>query len=184
MNIGITGTRFGGTDVQLGLLRGLLENFLLGDGKQEFHHGVCIGVDMEGHDIAIKNYKVIGHPGPSVDDIFNSRFASFAEMKKPKPHLTRNKVIVNSTDILIGVPNTSKPELYAGGNAKGGTWSTIQYSLSKDNPTIILEPNGTVASYNLGQEVFDLVNLVCIEVSASGERRSPVMREWKVIGND
>ena len=141
-NIGFTGTRKGMTKKQRESFQKLIESFKI----KEFHHGDCIGADKESHDIIKKldpKPKIMGHP-PKY-----SKYRAFCKADiwlKPKDYLTRNKDIVDSTDILIGI-TAGKEKLMS------GTWSTIRYARKKDKPIYIISPDGKLKVENIEQEI-------------------------------
>ena len=100
-------------------------------GFSVFHHGDCIGADELAHQIACKlNFHIVVHP-PN-----NSRNRAFCGkcdeesgesdsvwwMPK-KPYLSRNRDIVDQSNVLIAMPNDPMRE-----ELRSGTWSTIRYA--------------------------------------------------------
>jgi hypothetical protein len=132
MKIGITGTREGANDTQLKAILEYLQQFPAGT---EFHHGDCVGVDVE---IAIManelGFKTIAHPGPDCE--LRAHHESH-EIRGGLTHFKRNRNIVDETDTLVVVPlqNEWQP--------RGGTWYTASYAKKKNLPYVIFYPNGT-----------------------------------------
>lgn len=135
--LGFTGTRKGMTVEQKAEFRWVAT---LGR-VTEFHHGACVGADVDA-DWIISQYQEVQrhvHPGCSYDG--NMPF--FVEPKigaiiyKPRRYLHRNKVIVDSTDRLIACPDG--PE-----KVRSGTWSTIRYAMEQGKPVYIIYPDGSV----------------------------------------
>lgn len=128
MHIGFTGTQKGMTVKQLEDLKVILSELNLTD---TIHHGDCIGADAELHKLCSNMIvPVILHP-PT--DPSKRAFCSGICLL-PKPYLTRNKDIVNSSDYLIAAPNTAKETL------RSGTWSTIRYARKLGKRVVILQP--------------------------------------------
>lgn len=104
MKVGVTGTRSGLTDYQ----RSSIESFLNQKytPESEFHHGDCVGVDVECAEIA-KNigYRIVCHP-PVKDDL-RAFFESDISLE-PKTYFQRNRNIVDSVDFLIVAPYQSE----------------------------------------------------------------------------
>lgn len=133
-NIGITGRRDGCNDKQLTDLKNLLNQykFLNREGDVYLHHGDCIGVDTEAHDIGRElGFNIIIHP-PIKDDCRAFNKSHF--IHEEKTYFKRNRYIVDSCDIVIGVPPTN----YDVG--KGGTWYTINYAIKRKVPLVIIKP--------------------------------------------
>jgi len=128
MKIGITGTRKGMTEAQFGQVYEFLKQHYC-EGA-EFHHGDCVGVDVEAALLAKDlGYKVVGHPGPGADGLrayFNSDHVMPAQS-----HFKRNRIIVDTCDCLLVVP--LQPEW----QSQGGTWYTHDYAKKKNKPLII-----------------------------------------------
>ena len=131
IKLGISGSRYGlSNDAKKFLI-----NFIENNNILESHHGDCLGVDKEFHDICIeKKISVVIHP-PNINTL--RAFCKSPNILNPKPYLERNKDIVDSTDILIAFPSSDKEIL------RSGTWSTIRYAKKKKNKKIIIvPPNG------------------------------------------
>jgi len=132
MKVGITGTQIGCTGAQLKKL-----DFLIHKGITELHHGDCVGVDEESHEIALKlSIDIIIHPP---DKSYKRAFCEHAvETREPFPYLVRNENIVKETDLLIAVPKGYKEEV------RSGTWYTVRRAREKGIPIKIIHPNGNV----------------------------------------
>ena len=144
MKIGMTGTRDGMTQEQ----KDTFSRLLLELGATELHHGDCVGADSESHDLAVEQeIDIVIHP-PT-----NTAFRAFKELddlalpihyvkeiKEPFSYFTRNRHIVNDSEVLIGTPLTVSV-------TGGGTWYTINYGKKQGKPVYIIEPDGTVV-YN------------------------------------
>jgi hypothetical protein len=128
---GLTTTRHGMSGEQKAAMR----TFLLGS-IGELHHGLCVGGDADGHQIAREfGYWIVGHPPTSAALRAN---LSCDEMRPAKPYLVRNKHIVDETIALIAAP--SEPEE----QPRGGTWSTVRYARKIGRPVVLILPNGQV----------------------------------------
>ncbi len=128
------GTRHGATADQLVKLIETLYKI----GATEIHHGDCIGVDEQAHNVARELFlNIVIHP-PQVDVK-----RAFCEGKKvtvlePLPYLDRNKQIVNETDLLIALPGQVEEQL------RSGTWATVRYAQRLHRPFVLITPAGKV----------------------------------------
>lgn len=131
MRVGITGTRFDITDVQIvGITKFLNENFTKGS---ELHHGDCVGADACVAQIAKDiGYKIVCHP--PIDASLRAFFAS-DETRKPLTYFARNRNIVNETECLIVAPYQNEWQ------PKGGTWYTHDYAEKKNKPLFVFYPD-------------------------------------------
>jgi len=128
--IGVTGTRSGLTYSQEGVLR----TFLKGNLVTEFHHGDCVGADVQAAAIAKSlNYKIICHP-PIITEL-RGYFVS-DEYRPPLTYFQRNRNIVDETDFLIVLPYQDSPQ------KSGGTWYTYDYARKKNKPLLVIYPDG------------------------------------------
>lgn len=126
MIIGITGSRVGGSPEQLERLESVLRENPL---PHVLHHGDCVGVDAQAHDIAMElGYYVVVHPPL---DPSRRAWCAGDEMRPARPFLERNHNIVNECDTLIALPD--KPE-----TLRSGTWATIRYARKRATPAVIL----------------------------------------------
>lgn len=148
-NIGFTGSREGMNKAQHQALKRLLDDFIAEqaattpDSVPQFHHGDCVGADALSGDVAHDaGYEMHIHP-PSIGTLrayCANRYS--ATVYDAFPYLTRNKNIVDSTDILVSTPNG--PE-----TTRSGTWSTIRYARKKSKEIWIVYPNGKVEKENV-----------------------------------
>jgi hypothetical protein len=138
VNIGITGTRSAATRQQLEALGSLLEAFY----PIQLHHGDCVGVDEQAHDMAEDlrmnchedHYEIVIHP-PN-----NKKFRAFCKgdiILPPKEYLERNKDIVRSCHFLIAVPKEMEE------NLRSGTWATVRFAIKTKTPVIVIYPDGS-----------------------------------------
>jgi hypothetical protein len=147
--IGATGSKDGGTPAQLVTLR----QFLL-PVSTELHHGMCIGVDKQAHDIVLElnandltkgSRWIAGHPGfnPVKPDDLSKRAdcTGLNETWKPKPFPDRNRDIVDACDLLVAVPSTNDEQL------RSGTWATVRYADRIGKLVLIILRDGSIKPY-------------------------------------
>ncbi len=129
MKIGFTGTREGMTPAQKQQLHSILQSYRGG----EFHHGDCVGADIEAEEIALAcGLTVVVHPP------LNRQYRAFSKQPAltPKDYMVRNRDIVHASDVLLAAPKEAK-ELQ-----RGGTWSTWRYAQQMRKPTTLVYPDG------------------------------------------
>ena len=129
--VGFSGTRVGMTDAQK-----IAVDRLLSDPRITYVvHGDCVGADAEFHKLARDNdLRVIVCP-PT-----NDRLRAFCQgdyMNPPLGYLTRNQVIVKSSDYLVAAPKEMAEQ------EKGGTWYTVRFARKKNRKVVIVWPDGT-----------------------------------------
>jgi hypothetical protein len=142
MHIGFTGTQQGMTPAQI---EALTKGFTLIDRLNQtviLHHGDCFGADAEAHDIALSCGLYV-HIHPPINEskrawkqvpaahVFDGRWVN-----PPLEYLARNKVIVDSAQILFATPHEDAEQL------RSGTWSTVRYARRKGRQVILILPNG------------------------------------------
>ena len=136
IKIGMSGTRNGISKEALTELR----KFLSTNEISEAHHGDCIGADHDFHNEAkLYEIQIIIHPH-NID--YMRSFCKGGTVRPAKPYLTRNRNIVDETDILLAFPPT-KQEII-----RSGTWSTIRYAKRKNKKIFIIFPDGEVKKIN------------------------------------
>jgi hypothetical protein len=118
--VGFTGTREGMTTYQKNAIRQMMidVNVLMG------HHGDCIGGDEE-FDYICHDFELPVHLHPPDDPRYRAFCMDFYRTEEPRPYLVRNRVIVNSVNLLIAAPKETFEPMAARGQ---GTWSTIRYA--------------------------------------------------------
>jgi len=135
MKIGVTGTRSGMNKRQKKEFEQLLSEFLIecmANGEGEFHHGDCVGVDVEAAKIAKKlGFKVVCHP-PVKDEL--RAYHKSDEFREPKSYFARNRNIVDECDVLLVIPYQDEWQ------DQGGTWYTASYCKKKQKPFTIIWP--------------------------------------------
>ena len=139
MKIGFTGTQNGMSGLQYEAVRKLLESLEWNAERRrstEFHHGDCIGADVEAARVsAVLGMRLIVHP-PLNEAKRAFHRSDNCEVRKPKPYLDRNRDIVNECELLIAAPSSVDEQL------RSGTWSTVRYARKCEKPTIIIDPYG------------------------------------------
>lgn len=129
-NIGFTGTRNGMTEYQLHTFHDLLIPY-----SGWFHHGDCIGADVQAHDIAVsQGFNICIHP-PLQDTL--RAYCCSSHIAIPLNYLARNHEIVNAANLLIAAPNSEK-------DTRSGTWSTIRYASKRNKRIIIIWADGSI----------------------------------------
>lgn len=139
MKIGFTGTREGMSFAQKRTLASLLSYYRANNNAEEFHHGLCVGADVQAARIADGiRYITVAHPSTLLE--YEGTFTSDRTYPR-KPPLDRNKDIVRQCDIMICTPKEYfEPSVQRG----QGTWSTIRFSRDKQKKhTIIIWPDGS-----------------------------------------
>ena len=135
LKIGVTGTRNGMTEFQYDSVKEFLISVKLCgeyENLQEFHHGDCIGVDVDVAAMAAElGYKTVNHP--PIDDSLRG-FHESDVILEPHSYFARNRNIVNSTDLLIVVPREDSHQ------PKGGTWYTHDYAVKVNKPVRVFYP--------------------------------------------
>jgi hypothetical protein len=103
-----------------------------------FHHGDCVGADVEAHKIALtRAHRVTVHP--PIDDSNRARLTSGTHWRVPKPYLVRNADIVSESDVMIACPFEADEQ------PRGGTWATIRMTRKAGKPLALVLPDGTVS---------------------------------------
>lgn len=130
MKIGFTGTRFGLNE----RTKKSIKDLLISLNATEVYHGMCVGADEDFHHICKElGLKINGLPGVSVKDPHNLDYRAELEVDNLYPtmtHFQRNRVIVDSCDLLIACPLC--------GAITGGTMYTFQYAVKKNKPNILI----------------------------------------------
>lgn len=131
MILGVTGSRSGITKNQVKKLNLFLDQHDI----QELHHGDCIGADQTIHNISVnRNINVYIHP--PIKRNFRA-FCSSDFIYPEKEYLSRNRDIVNCSDIVLGFPSNFESV------PKSGTWYTINYTKEIFKKVIIIFPDGS-----------------------------------------
>ena len=141
MRVGFTGTREGMTDNQ----RSAFGLWVYARGIAEFHHGACLGADEHAvaivDDEAVPHPRIVAHPGDWGPMVSTSATAVSAEVRACRPHLERNRTIVDSCDLLTACPRGPEEQ-------RSGTWATIRYARKVGRKIVIFWPDGEVTEEN------------------------------------
>ena len=132
-HLGVTGTQGGMTIHQKSTAVRYIE--WLHEQFGVLHHGDCIGVDIEFHDLArqLTKWRIVSHPCT----ITAKRAYSDAKMSyEPKSPLERNHDIADSIGMLLVFPKGYQEEL------RSGTWATVRYARKRKIPIWIIYPDG------------------------------------------
>lgn len=131
--VGFTGTQVGMTGEQAASVNNLLGMWVPG----EFHHGGCVGSDVQAAELArVWGYKTVRHPGdtPSKQD---AKFLD-DDSRMVLPNLARNHVIVDEVELMIAAPRQDQEV------QRSGTWATIRYARKAARPLYIVFPDGMI----------------------------------------
>ena len=136
MNIGFTGTRSGMTEVQLDTVRSVLWQLRYHPSQPKLHHGDCVGADEQADALAeeLDIYRV-AHPGPQPK---TRAYCEASEIREPRPFLTRNRDIVEETEVLLAAPGTDHEV------RRSGTWATVRYARQAGRLIWIIYPDGRI----------------------------------------
>lgn len=140
MHIGITGTQEGLFSEQKATLKMTLEVMANCISEESWlHHGDCIGVDEQSHDIAFDlGYSIVVHPPIKAD---KRAFCKGIKTCIVLPYLERNRKIVDAIEVLIACPlfTVNHPK-----SKRSGTWYTIKYAHQMQIKTIIVPRDGII----------------------------------------
>lgn len=130
---GLTATRIGMSDAQKIAFRTILSSK---PGYGTLHHGMCVGGDADGHQIARElGYWIVGHPPVNP----NLRVVLDCDVVWPeKPYLDRNRDVVNECKTLIVAPREYTEQM------RSGTWSTFRAAAQAKKDIMIVFPDGSV----------------------------------------
>ena len=135
LKVGFSGTRYGLSPAQWYALSETL-SIALGD-IGEIHHGDCVGADKDAHMMAVKlGIPIVIHPPEN--PAMRAWCGKAAEMRPPLPYMTRNRAIVDETEILIAAPARLEPV------KSSGTLLTLEYARKCERPVGLICPDGFV----------------------------------------
>ena len=133
--ISFTGTREGMTLAQKAMFKDFLNHYKC-KGFKVLIHGDCVGADYDAHVIASEQgFQMEIHPC-NIDSARAHCKGNVIVTYDPLPPLERNKIIVDSGDMLIATPKED------GNVLRSGTWSTIRYGIRQGTTTYTIFPNG------------------------------------------
>lgn len=140
MRIGFTGTRLGMSEAQSLAFTALMMTAVR-DHPVSFHHGDCVGADAQAHAVVRSlngrvRPNIVVHP--PTDDRLRAKCDGDL-IRTPHDHLTRNKDIVDGTDLLIAAPETAEEV------QRSGTWSTVRYARKTGKRVVVINPDGSAA---------------------------------------
>lgn len=147
MRVGFTGTRKGMSVNQWSRF----EKELLSHSVSEWHDGDCVGADDQAHrtvkrlSIQLQEFSPVLHGHPCNLEKFRA-YNDFDVMNEVLPPLVRNRIIVDSVDLMFAAP-MEYTEVFRG----SGTWATIRYALKKERPLCIIWPDGKVKKWHFPQ---------------------------------
>jgi hypothetical protein len=128
LKVGFTGTQIGMTTYQACYVEHLLKQLNATRGI----HGDCIGADAM-FDKICKNLSIEVEIYPPSNP--KKRAFCDADVFNPEDdYLTRNRKIVDASDVIIATPKSSEEEL------RSGTWATIRYARKKGKKVYIINP--------------------------------------------
>lgn len=127
--VGFTGTRQGMSARQ----RSRFHKLLWLSGATHFHHGGCVGADIDAHRIA-KGLRLTVEVHPCTLAGQQGNFSSADVVHPTKPPLERNRDIVDAVGRMFACPRTPTEEL------RSGTWATIRYARRRCRQLTILKP--------------------------------------------
>ena len=134
--LGITGTRSGMNDSQMHQFKSLMDFIKQEKAAIEFHHGDCVGVDVEAAYIVQQmGYQTVCHP-PIKEDL--RAFHKSDQILEQKSHFARNRDIVDNVDMLIVVPWQDE------WHSRGGTWYTHDYAKKEGVEIYMIWPSEEV----------------------------------------
>lgn len=146
---GETGTRHGATRLQLASVGWLWSRYEV----EQLHDGDCVGVDEQLYQVATAfGIKTVLHPPTNWDNRAwcGHRTGVQVDMtmtvKPDRPYFVRDRDIVNESKAMVACPNNTLDES-DWAKAKGGTWYTINYTLSKNKPLAIVWPHSGHITY-------------------------------------
>jgi len=138
VNVGFTGTQNGMREDQRVAVKRLLAE-LYTSNDDEFHYGACIGADTQAVWAALEiGYTVLAYQANNVAQSKHGLIPQDAILVTPMAALTRNKRIVDNTDILVVAPQRVSETL------RSGTWATVRYARKQGKPIIYVWPDGRV----------------------------------------
>lgn len=135
-HIGVTGTRWGLSEVQREWLEGEVGAYA---GREVMlHHGDCLGVDAQAHALFYAaGFDVTIHP-PTASVL--RAFCTDAYLVHPrKEYATRNRDIVIAADVLYAFPEGPEDRF-----PRSGTWQTVRMARRLCVPLHVVLPDGTV----------------------------------------
>jgi len=139
VKVGFTGTQFGMTGDQANRVFGFLTGVGLQAGSPlEFHHGGCVGSDVQAAELARQlGYRTIRHPGDN-DAKQDTSFVD-DEILEVLGNLIRNRIIVEEVDVMVAAPKEQDEVV------RSGTWAAIRYARTLGRDLYLVLPDGTAS---------------------------------------
>jgi len=138
MRLGFTGTREGMTKHQKKAFLEFIKSY--NEPTYEFHHGDCIGSDLQAAKIVRETWgtgcKIIAHPPLNSKHSANNMFSDIR--LKEKNYLARNHDIVDMSTWLVATPFEGIERL------RSGTWATIRYAQKIGKTVFVITPEGEI----------------------------------------
>jgi len=141
VKVGFTGTQWGMSKHQVEQLVEVFRTIRV----EEFHHGDCIGADIQAHQIALrfigKGGRIVVHP-PNIDG--SRAFCGPSEFHldaaviqlPPKEYLERDQDIVDACDLLVAAPLRPESDYFA---ERFVAWETVRMARKAGKEVIVLE---------------------------------------------
>lgn len=147
--LGVTGTQEGMSVAQ----RKAVIQWLQDLGPTSAHHGGCIGVDEEVHELLIKvcaNCIINVHPASDVSrlKVAKIKAGDTVTIWKAAPPLKRNRLIVGSSTEMLVLPKEQEEQL------RSGTWATYRYARKGLRKVTIIYPNGKMEVFDAKPSLF------------------------------
>lgn len=142
IKIGFTGRRDGMTTAQLEAIEDIiLRTVSKYSGKVVAVDGMCVGADTEFNTLAKKaDCYCIAYPGHYRNSPENTSLVGggvYDEIRESDTHFSRNRRIVDDTNVLLATPRSRDT------SGRGGTNYTINYAKKNKKPVYIVYPDGT-----------------------------------------
>lgn len=155
-HLGFTGTQNGLSPDQAEALTGMFKRILTEQGQVAFHHGDCIGADVQAHALFHDLARVWGgnscgihiHPPDNpdkrayADKHRGGAYSHLPMLIHPElPYMVRNEQIVLQSHLVIATPKTSTHA------TRSGTWSTARRARTAGTRVDVIYPNGAIDYY-------------------------------------
>lgn len=133
-SIGVTGTREGLSEAQTQWVNDFLDD----NTTNVLHHGDCVGVDDQVANLFFEHHSayIIAHPGKTCRCKAHCKVNDL--IMHNSENLTRNRLIVQSVELLLAFPLTETKIRYS------GTWYTVEYAKKINIPVFTVKPSGLV----------------------------------------
>ena len=136
-SVGVTGSRDGMSQYQYDTIKRILAT-REATTPPSLHHGDCIGVDEQVHNIAVElGYQIYIYPPDNDKQRAFCSTGNIIETLPPESYLSRNKHIVLTVEHLIVVPDSAVERW------RSGTWSTYRYARKIGRQYTIITPDGS-----------------------------------------